>query len=113
MDLAKTNKKKTVFFDPRCKKDFDRLPRDTQRLFIVLFKFLENEGFLREPNGKKLEGHKNLYEIRLKKSDGNWRVFYAYVYENEIVLLNLINKKTQKTSLKDFKLIIKRLKNYE
>ncbi len=107
------DKKKKIIFDPKCEKDFYRLSISTIEAFSGLFELLERDGYLREPNGKKLEGYKNLNEVRLRNSEGNWRIFYAYIKDDIIILLHLIYKKAQKTNLKDLELAFKRLKNYE
>lgn len=77
-----------------------------------MFRVLEDKGMLKEPDGKKLSGHKGLFEIRVKVKT-NWRLFYAYALEDKILLLHLINKKTQKTPVNEINLAKKRLREYE
>lgn len=57
------------------------------------------------PDSKKLE--KNLYELRVRSIRGI-RIFYTF-YQNQIVLLRAINKKSQKLSQKDLSTARKRL----
>lgn len=53
-----------------------------------------------------------LFEIRVKVKN-IYRAFYAYKNLNDVIILHIFNKKTQKTPLKDIKLATIRLKNYE
>ncbi len=63
------------------------------------------EYHLSMPFSKKIE--KNLYELRIFSLQ-NIRVFYTF-FENEIVLLHVINKKTEKLELNDLRTARQRL----
>lgn len=104
--------KKHVIFHPKCRKDYEKLSRQIKLKFLGLFVGLEKRGFLAEPAAKKLVGHQNLFELRLKYK-GNWRIFYGYILDNKVLMLHIINKKVQKTSTKDINLAIKRLNEYK
>ena len=57
----------------------------------------EKEYRLTMPYSRRLEKH--LYELRAR-SGQNVRVFYTF-YENKVVLLHIVSKKTQKLEKKD------------
>lgn len=88
--------KKTIFIDRRAAKEIKHFSRPVQLRFQALFEILEQEGKLEEPFGKKLAGHDNLFEIRVKYQ-GQWRAIYAYLKKENIVILSAFGKKTQKT----------------
>ncbi len=68
---------------------------------------LENKEYsLEMPYSKKIE--KNLYELRIKGSK-NIRIFYTF-YKDNIYLLHIINKQSQKLAPKDIKTARNRLK---
>ena len=50
-------------------------------------------------------------EIRIKQSDGAFRVMYVAKFEDAIYLLHCFKKKTQKTSQKDKNLSTQRYKD--
>lgn len=58
------------------------------------------------PFSRKIEN--DLYELRIKSSK-NIRIFDTF-YQNSIALLHIVEKKTQKLSLKDIKTAQNRLK---
>jgi len=72
---------------------------------------LEKEGRLEEPFGKKLSGMARIFEIRVKH-EGQWRVLYAYLYKDSIVVLAAFAKKTQKTPSAELRKAKKRLLDY-
>ncbi|MBI2067070.1 MAG: type II toxin-antitoxin system RelE/ParE family toxin [Deltaproteobacteria bacterium] len=64
-------------------------------------------GKLEMPHGKKLVGHKNLFEVR----SGRHRILYAF-HEGEVVLLSAFMKKSQETPKGEIELAKRRLENY-
>jgi len=103
--------KKIVKVDPRAAKEFVDFPDEVKEDFLALIRKLEELGQLMQPEAKKLSGYKNLFELRVIIS-GQWRGFYAYLTNNEIIILHFMRKKTQKTPTKDLNLVEKRLKEY-
>ena len=74
---------------------------------------LEKFGFsLGMPHIKKIIGTNDLWELRVKHSSNNFRVFYFHFIDNKFVLLHAIRKTTQKTPKKDINLALKRQINY-
>ena len=89
----------------------ESLDKDTEnRINTFLRKFRDDYRFRQEPYCKKVT--KNIFEIRIKVSDC-YRILYAFLYKDTVVLLHIFKKKTNKISKKDLKLAINRFKSYE
>jgi phage-related protein len=104
-------KRKKVIVDNRAKKDFISFDEVLREEFLALIEKIEEEGKLDLPEGKKMAGFKNLYEMRIILQ-GQWRGFYAYLKDDFVVVLHFTHKKTQKTALRDLETAHKRLKEY-
>lgn len=104
--------RKVILFDERLRKEFKEIDQEVTRIFYGLIKVLGERGELSQPEGKKLKGYKNLYEIRVKHK-GQWRGLYAYILKDSIVILSLFRKKSQKTPISEIKKAQSRLKDYE
>lgn len=102
---------KVVLIHERAEKELSKFPREVRLKFKALFEILETNGRLEMPFAKKLLGENDLFEIRVKYR-GQWRAIYAYVLENEIIILSAFVKKTQKTPLKELNTSRNRLKEY-
>lgn len=101
--------KKKVYIDKNAEKELLRFSKDIQDGFYTYFKILRKEGKLDFPEARKVTG--DLFEIRIKLK-GEYRGFYAYVGETDIIILHVFRKKTQKTPLKNLKTAERRLKQY-
>jgi phage-related protein len=64
------------------------------------------------PHIKKMQGKENLWELRIKHSSNNFRIFYLFFTGGKFVLLHGIRKTTGKTPVKDIKTAEKRRDNY-
>ena len=53
-----------------------------------------------------------IYEIRIKDSSNNYRLFYFSYTNKTFVVVHAITKKTQKTPRSDIELSIKRMNNF-
>jgi phage-related protein len=102
--------KKIVNFDPRAKKELKKLSKAVRAKITVYIDLLERDGVLVEPHGKKID--EQLFEIRIKVRD-QWRLLYAYIFENYVIILTIFQKKTQKTPLQEIEKAKKRLKEYQ
>lgn len=102
--------KKKVFFDRRAQKEIKKLSTAVQAKITVLIDVLERDGVLIEPYGKKVDEH--LFEMRVKVQ-GQWRLLYAYVLIDQVVILTVFQKKTQKTPLQELEKAKQRLKEYQ
>ena len=101
--------KKIITFDFRARKELFDLPQEARDKINSRIETLSIEGELQEPEAKKLD--KNLYEIRIKVKL-LWRVFYGYLPKNEIIILRIFQKTTQKTPKNEIETAQKRLKQY-
>lgn len=104
--------KKSIFIDKNAQKELQKFPRPVQIKFQAAFELLEELGKLEEPLGKKLSGHRNLFEIRIRYQ-GQWRSIYSYLEQETIIILSAFVKKTQKTESKELEKAIKRLQLYK
>ena len=89
----------------------DSLDEKTQyEVYSFLQKFKNDYRFRQSPYCKKIT--KDIFEIRIKVKDC-YRILYAFLYKDTIILLHIFKKKTNKILRKDLKLAINRLKLYE
>ena len=89
----------------------ESLDEDTEdKINASLRKFRDDYRFRQEPYCKKIT--KDIFEIRVKAKDC-YRILYAFLYKDTVVLLHIFKKKTNKIFRKDLKLAINRLKIYE
>jgi len=91
---------------PDIEKTIKSLGPETQGKVLKLIEVLSVESYhLGMPFSKKLE--KDLYELRIS-SIQNIRVFYTF-YSNNVVLLNIFTKKTQRLPINELKTARNRL----
>ncbi len=89
----------------------ESLDKDTENeINAFLRKFRDDYRFRQSPYCKKLT--KDIFEIRIKVKDC-YRILYAFLHQDTVVLLHIFKKKTNKIPKKDLKLAISRLKLYE
>lgn len=101
--------KKIIKYDKNAVEELKQLDIFVQKDLLAIIDNLGNKGRLEYPQGKKIT--KDIFEIRLKRN-GVYRGFYAYIYENIVIILHFFRKKSQKTPIKNLKLAEKRLKKY-
>ncbi len=70
---------KELRYHPLAEKEFKGLPVPVQLEFQALDNKLSELEQLRKPEGKKILGYNNLYEMRLRINNTQWRAFYGYV----------------------------------
>lgn len=69
--------------------------------------------FLGPPHIKKLEGRYNkLWELRIKQSTNDFRIFYFYLNQGKYVLLHGIRKTSNKTPETALEISLNRMNNY-
>ena len=66
-----------------------------QQRFTRCVEILSEEGFLFAPYAEKIDGHKNLFSIRITQGQ-NVRFFYCYDTGTHVYVLNGYEKKRQK-----------------
>lgn len=102
--------KKQLKLDKRAEKEIFKFPQLVQAKFAALFVILEQDGFLYEPNAKRI--NEDLFELRVRYR-GQWRVVYAYIGKLEIIILSGFQKKTQKMPENEIKKALQRLKSHK
>ncbi|PKM56424.1 MAG: type II toxin-antitoxin system RelE/ParE family toxin [Firmicutes bacterium HGW-Firmicutes-3] len=90
--------------------DFLRaLPRKNRAKAIWEIDLLKEFGTnLSMPHVKKMSSYNNLWELRIKVSSNNYRVFYFHHTNNNFILLHGFHKKSQKTPKREIQIAIKR-----
>ncbi len=101
--------KKSIHFDKRATKEFHAFPSVAQAKTKAIITILARDGTLIEPFGKKINN--DLFEIRIKYK-GEWRLLYAYLGDEFILVLSAFHKKTQQTPLLEIKKAKNRLEGY-
>ncbi len=102
----------TVHIHRSAGKELENCSDLVQDEFRKMFRQLFNKGYLEYPYAKKMEGKKNLFEIRIRSS-GQYRAFYSYIPErSQILILLAFRKKTNKTPQYLIRIALQRLRNY-
>ena len=86
---------KQLHFTPQASEFLTEQSAAVQKAFFEKLKKLSDDGFLREPDAKKIAP--NLFEIRVKVTRMQYRLFYCYIDPNGIWVLSGFVKKTQRT----------------
>jgi len=77
---------------------FKKIPKKDVAKILREIDLLEEFGLsLGMPYIKKMTGTKDIWELRVKQSTTNYRVFYFTMKNKQIILLNAFQKKTSKT----------------
>lgn len=102
--------KKRIFYDSNATVELRAFDQEARRGFEGLVRILREEGRLSYPDAKKVT--RDLFEMRIMEH-GVYRGFYAYVWQDHIVILHFFQKKTQRTPLRNIKTALQRLRNYQ
>ena len=70
-----------------------RMSPASRRKYAVARQVLQNIGYLRAPEGEKVEGQENLFAITIR-TQGNERFFYCYDDGSTIFILHAYEKRT-------------------
>ncbi len=89
--------KKRINFTPQVLRYLASISKEANKRIANALKKLSAQGYLRAPDAEKVEGQDGLFEVRVKDSNGQYRVFYFYYEEDAIWMLSGFTKKTQKT----------------
>ncbi len=98
--------KKLVSLHPAAEKELNNIEKEEKLILIAGMKKLERDGFLRRPDGDKLDSI--LSEIRVP--GGQARAIFAYVGERNCVILKVFIKKRNDIPTRHKKTALKRLK---
>lgn len=80
--------------------------KDVAGLSACVERLMKN-GFLEMPHGRKMQGRKDLFEIR----HGRHRILYG-LKEGVAILLHAFVKKSQETPKREIEMALERLKNF-
>lgn len=92
------------------------LPAKHQAKVTREIDLLENLGiWLQYPHTKDLEGdeYKGLYELRIKFSSNNMRIFYFLFDENKFIMVHGFTKKTDYTPKRELDIAKHRMEDYK
>ena len=79
-------------------KEFKRtLSKDVLMKIYQVFIYIMSEDIIPVKFLKKIEGVKDLYEIRIEHNGNIYRIFCCFDEGNLVILFNAFQKKTQKT----------------
>ena len=89
------------------------LPKKDAAKILREIDLLEAHGFfLGMPHIKKMSGTDSLWELRIKHSSNNYRVFYFHYLNNQFVLLHGFLKKSQRTPKTELKIATERMNKF-
>jgi len=101
--------KKVIRLDKRASREIKKFPSQVQAKIKAYLILLARNGKLEEPFAKKVDA--KLFEIRIKY-EGQWRILYAYLVDDAVVVLSAFHKKTQKAPIKELETARSRLREY-
>lgn len=90
---------------------FNSLDNKTLAKIYKLVERMKAEGKLIFPHARKLEGYKDLWELRISSQQGAVRVFYIYDNKESVVFVCGFIKKSQKTPKRELNRVINYLKS--
>ncbi len=108
--MRQFTEKKKVLYHELAQKELNAFPDNVVQKVKFYVSILKRDGYLEYPVGKRLSD--KLFEIRIKL-EGAWRIIYAYIEDDSIVVLHAFNKKSQKTPSQNLETAKKRLNNIQ
>ena len=94
-------------------KDFKRtLSKDVLMKIYQVFIYIMSEDIIPVKFLKKIEGVKDLYEIRIEHNGNIYRIFCCFDEGNLVILFNAFRKKTQKTPTSEIERAIRIKEEY-
>ena len=94
-------------------KEFKRtLSKDVLMKIYQVFIYIMSEEIIPVKFLKKIEGVKDLYEIRIEHNGNIYRIFCCFDEGNLVILFNAFQKKTQKTPISEIERAIRIKEEY-
>ena len=94
-------------------KEFKRtLSKDVLMKIYQVFIYIMSEDIIPVKFLKKIEGVKDLYEIRIEHNGNIYRIFCCFDKGNLVILFNAFQKKTQKTPISEIERAIRIKEEY-
>jgi phage-related protein len=110
-NLTGSGKIKIIEWHPKALDVIRQFPEEARRKVGQLLRILEDGQALAMPHSRPMPGvDRGVHELRVRASDGAFRVFYLLRIEVRILVFHAFVKKDQQTSANDMKLGKKRLK---
>ena len=92
--------KKNIYETKEVKAFANGMSAVSRRKYDIALQTLRDVGFLRYPMGEKVEGHDDIFAIRIV-SGGNERFFYCYDDGDVVVVLHGYSKTTRKIPVRE------------
>jgi phage-related protein len=89
------------------------LDEDLRLDVYAVLRRLEEDPFSLGPMSKKLEGTRNLFEVKVRGRNRAVRVFYCFKKDRTVVLLHGFVKKTDKTPRRELAIALQRMKEIQ
>lgn len=102
--------KKRVRIDKRAEKEIGSFPSLVKSQIYATLQILSRDGKLDVPLAKKITVE--LFEIRIRVQ-GQWRVLYAYLIDDWVIILSAFQKKSPKAPHRELKKALTRLSKYQ
>ncbi len=99
-----------LHFSKQVYKDIQDETKEIQEKLLILFRALEEGANLTMPVSRVMSGYPGLKELRVRDSRGIVRVFYYVQQKDQVFILHLFRKKTQKTPQHEIETALQRLK---
>lgn len=99
-----------IYLTKQVEKEIEAETKEIQEKLTVLFVQLNLGMNLSMPTSRSIVGHPGLKELRLRDIRGIVRVFYYVQNMDQIFILSLFRKKTQKTPVREIRTALQRLR---
>lgn len=99
-----------LIFSKQALKDIKDETKEIQEKLLILFQALEGGANLTMPVSRHMSGYSGLMELRVRDAGGIVRVFYYIQMKEQIFIIHLFRKKTQKTPQNEIETALQRLK---
>ena len=99
-----------MHFSKQVYKDIQDETKEIQEKLLILFRALEEGANLTMPVSRVMSGYPGLKELRVRDSRGIVRIFYYVQQREQVFILHLFRKKTQKTPQQEIETALQRLK---
>lgn len=99
-----------MYFSKQVYKNIQDETKEIQEKLLILFQALEEGASLTMPFSRVMSGYPGLKELRVRDSRGIVRVFYYVQQKDQVFILHLFRKKTQKTPQHEIETALQRLK---
>lgn len=102
---------KEIIWDSTAKATVQSLPKETKREIGVLLLMIQKGFMPNMPQSRKMPTvHPSAFELRIKDTNGNYRIFYVLLNKEIILIPHVFTKKTQKTPKKEIENAKKRIR---